>query len=171
MRFPQIKVANQARSAPRTPTRLHYTFHVTLPHFQPFGSAPTSPCFTNKPPCCRAASQAKRAGRRRPRVHKRPLPPQAKRRTMAQELTLEQRWLGANVSNGVHRTEVLMAADGLEDLRRADRTEIEEIIASWPAPARHQFVNAWHALRGEPRRRRRPRPRPWRRNPRPRNNK
>jgi hypothetical protein len=61
-----------------------------------------------------------------------------------------QRWLGANVSNGVHRAEVLMAADRLEELRSADRTEIEELIASWPAPARHQFVNAWHALRGEP---------------------
>ena len=43
-----------------------------------------------------------------------------------------------------------MAADCLEELRRAMRSEIEEMIASWPAPARHQFVNAWHALRGEP---------------------
>ena len=62
---------------------------------------------------------------------------------MAQELTLElQRWLDAHVSNGIHRAEVLMAADGLEELRSADRTEIEELIASWPPPARHQFVNA-----------------------------
>ena len=35
-------------------------------------------------------------------------------------------------------------------------TEIEEIIASWPAPARAAPVRrAWHALRGEPRRLRR----------------
>jgi hypothetical protein len=58
-------------------------------------------------------------------------------------------FLREHVTDAGRRAAVAEVADGLVDLRNAERVDLEDvlIISEWPALARNRFLQAWQGLR------------------------